>query len=183
MDFRAAPPRSGLLLRIGSPRPDKKRRLRSMRLAGDMASDLLERLGGREQRRIVQLWRNWKMVMGADLCDLAIPVDARGRVLLIGGEDNMAMQELVCQIPEILERVNAFMDAPHFERVEVQLLSEREIVACLSGPRSIPALPGIVPSVPPGLEELQGRFDPASPIGRYFAAYLRMAAGLTQTRD
>jgi hypothetical protein len=181
MDFHAAPPRSRLLLRIGSPRPDNKRRLRSLRLAGDMAADLLERLGGREQSRIVQLWRNWKMVMGADLCDLAIPVGARGRALRIGGEDNMAMQELVCQIPEILERVNAFMDSPHFERVEVQLLSELEVASCLSEPRSIPALPKTVPSVPPGLEELQGRFDPDSPVGRYFSAYLRMAAGLTQT--
>jgi hypothetical protein len=121
------------------------------------------------------------MVMGPDLCHLAVPVGAHGRVLLVGGEDNMSMQELVFQIPEMLERVNAFMDAPYFERVEVRLLSAQELDACLATPRPpvrIPPEPA--PCGPSGLEELQGRFDPDSPVGRYFAAYLRMIAGQTQ---
>lgn len=167
-----------LLARIGSRRPDFSGRQRKIRSSNDAARLLLERIGGREQGRLVQLWRNWSMVMGPDLAGLAIPLGSRKRVLIVGGEDNMAMQELTYQIPEMLERANAFMDAEHFDKIELRLLLGREALDTLIADADVPTgpRPKPLPPRPKRLGELLGQFDPESPVGRCYATYVRMFA-------
>lgn len=78
-------------------------------------------VGRPEQAQLIRLWQHWPMVMGPELAGLAWPLGHRNTVLLVGGEDAMAMQELSLQSGEILERVNAFLDEPLFNEVRVSL--------------------------------------------------------------
>lgn len=113
-------------------------------------------LGKPEQARLIRLWQNWPMVMGPELAALAWPLGHRNRVLLVGGEDAMSMQELSLQSGEILERVNAFMDEAFFSEVRVSLALGKNP---LDSAMAVPA-----PRVRPMLER-----GPA-PLGLYLEA-------------
>ncbi|HEU6436048.1 MAG TPA: DUF721 domain-containing protein [Nitratidesulfovibrio sp.] len=147
-----------------------------MKTIGEALRGFLERRGAPERMRLVRLWENWDMVMGTDIAVLAYPLGHRKRILLVGAEDNMAMQDLTFLTPEILERVNAFMDdvsdGPYFERVEVHLLQRRTPLDEVRVTRSAP--PPRVPPRPDNLGGLLGAFDPESPVGRAYASYVRM---------
>ena len=111
------------------------------------------------------------MVMGAGLSALARPLGHREGRLLIGGEDNLVLQELSYYAPEMLERANAFMDGEFFNRVELYLLEGRtpldeRVNRVLPVPRRELVRPQ-------HLGTLVGRLDPASPVGRCYQAYLR----------
>ena len=118
-----------------------------------------------------QLWLNWDMVMGPELAGLAFPLGHRKETLLVGGEDNLVLQELSFQTEEILERVNAFMGRPTFSRVELQLSLGRT---------PLTAIPAITPSEraqpvlqrPPGLTGTL-KLASDSPVGRFYEACLK----------
>ncbi|MDR2055250.1 MAG: DUF721 domain-containing protein [Desulfovibrio sp.] len=76
---------------------------------------------GPEHARLIQLWKNWSMVMGPELVPLALPLGARRNLLLVGAPDSIAIQELHLLNAEILERANAFMECPFFTAVNVSL--------------------------------------------------------------
>lgn len=170
------PYQSQLFSRIGGRRPDFRGKFRETRPADIAARDVLERLGGRQKSHLVQLWVNWSMVMGADIAALAIPLGSRKSVLLVGGEDTMAMQELSYQVPEMLERANAFMDEDYFDKVELRLLMGKTAldtaVRELDVPETLPRR--LLPPRPERLGELMGLFDPESPVAQCYAAYVRM---------
>jgi len=174
----ADPDRARLFARIGGRRPDYAGKRRAMTSLAEAAHSALERLGGEEQTRLVQLWRNWRMVMGPELAELAIPLGTRKRALLVGGEDTMTMQELSFQIPEILERVNAFMETERFDKVELRLQPNLAVSQARLLKADVPS--GILPRpLPPRPAKLGGLTDllPAdSPLGRCYAAYLRLFA-------
>ncbi len=73
------------------------------------------------EARLARLWSNWGMVMGGELALSARPLGRRGRILLVGGEDALVLQELSLQRDEMLERANAFMDEAFFTDVHVSL--------------------------------------------------------------
>lgn len=130
-----------------------------------------------DPRHLVELWRNWSMVMGPDLAPLALPLGRRNEVLIVGGEDNLCLQELSFQTPEILERVNAFMDAPPhapvFRRVELRLVMGQRP---LHLPPDIQSRERFRPP-PPRPARLGGHLSEMredSPVARCYAAYLRM---------
>ncbi|MCH5277078.1 MAG: DUF721 domain-containing protein [Desulfovibrionaceae bacterium] len=118
--------------------------------------------------RLDQLWKNWAMVMGPDLAPLAQPLGHRDGLLLVGGEDHLVLQELTYAAPEILERVNAFMDEPFFHRVELHLLFGKTPLNLVTD-TVVPPLPQL--TRPPRLGGLS--LDPESPMGRCYQAYLR----------
>lgn len=125
---------------------------------------------GREPRQdhLEQLWKNWSMVMGPDLAPLAHPLGHRDGLLLVGGEDHFILQELTYATPEILERVNAFMDEPFFQKVELHLLFGKTPLNLTRATRVAP------PPPPPRPARLGGlRLDPASPVARCYEAYVR----------
>jgi hypothetical protein len=74
-----------------------------------------------EQVRLLHLWQNWSMVMGQELACLAVPLGVRQKILLVGAQDSIAMQELHLQSEEILERVNAFMESSFFTGINLSL--------------------------------------------------------------
>ena len=152
---------------------DKGKRTNGMFSLGGKLGSVLSALGNGEKLMQVRLWQNWEMVMGPDIAPLAWPLGARNDILIIGGEDNLALQELSFMTPEILERVNAFMDAPVFDRVELRLVM---------GDRPLDQMPDIQPSTrvrpaPPRPRQLGAHLEemnPDSPVARCHAAYLRM---------
>lgn len=119
-----------------------------------------------------ELWKNWEIVMGPDIAPLAHPLGHRGAILLIGGEDSCAMQELSYAVPEILERVNAFMDEEYFQKVELHLLMGRESLRRVDITKA-PSLPP--PPRPPKLGAL--KLPPDSPLAACYEAYVRLFDG------
>lgn len=125
---------------------------------------------------LTQLWQHWPIVMGAEIAALAHPLGTRGDILLIGAEDNAAMQELAFMTEEILERANAFLERSRLTAVHLSLLQgrkglNREIAPVpenLTGSeqpfRAANPAPG-----PLGQLEL----DPASPVGRVYWKYVK----------
>lgn len=130
-----------------------------------------------DPRHLVELWRNWAMVMGPALATLAFPLGRRKDRLIVGGEDNMALQELSYQTPEILERVNAFMDAPPdapvFTRVELRLLMGQRPLS-LPPENPYPYRERPAPSRPADLGAYFASMRPDSPVTQAYAACLRL---------
>ena len=128
----------------------------------------------RKQRLVTALWQNWQAVLGEDLAVIAMPLGHKGDQLIIGAEDNMAMQELSLQAPEILERVNAFMGEDIFVKVKVALLlGQRPLRSHLPQRESAPVRPQLPPR-PPGLGSLAGSMAPDSVVARCYEAYVAM---------
>ncbi|MBR5734812.1 MAG: DUF721 domain-containing protein [Desulfovibrionaceae bacterium] len=133
----------------------------------------LERLGGANAPVLYQLWQNWEMVMGPQLAEMAIPLGHRHSILIIGGEDNLVLQELAFQTGEILERANAFMNEPYFTRVELRLIL---------GKTPLSAPPAIQPSTrrteppekPEGLRGTLKNVNASTPEGRAYLACLKL---------
>ena len=147
----------------------REKRLRTVREAVDI---LLAAYGGQDRRQLCSLWDNCEMVLGDDLAPLALPLGHKDSVLLVGAEDSMALQELSLQSPEILERANAFMDAPFFSQVRVILLQGQRPLNERRPPRPLsPARPPMPPR-PPRLGGLMGAFSPDSLAGPCYEAYV-----------
>ena len=73
---------------------DKGKRTNGMFSLGGKLGSVLSALGNGEKLMQVRLWQNWEMVMGPDIAPLAWPLGARNDILIVGGEDNLALQEL-----------------------------------------------------------------------------------------
>ena len=110
--------------------------------------------------------------MGPDIAALAHPLGHRKDILLVGGEDSCAMQELSYAVPEILERVNAFMDEDYFHKVELHLLLGKESLRRVDI-TPVPVIPP--PPRPPRLGAL--KLPPDSPVAACYAAYVRCFEG------
>ena len=121
---------------------------------------------------LTQLWKNWDVVMGPDIASLAHPLGHRNDILLIGGEDSCAMQELSYAAPEIMERVNAFMDEDYFHKVELHMLGGKDSLRRVDITQT-PSLPP--PPRPPKLGALT--LPPDSPVAACYAAFVRCFAG------
>lgn len=155
-----------------SAKPSLKKR--EKRLCGiQEALDILFRAhGGQEQRHLNALWNNWDMVLGEDLAQLGAPLGHKDRMLQIGAEDSMALQELSLQSPDILDRVNAFMDGPFFVQVRVILLQGQRALNERRPARSLTPLRPCVPPRPPRLGALSGTFPPGSLVASCYDAYI-----------
>ncbi len=134
-------------------------------LAGRIIEKLAQDSGQEVQFRLVELWNNWKIVMGP-LAGLAVPLGHRGKKLVIAAEDNMAQQELTFCTDEILARANSFLEEPYFTECQVKLrlgqkdLLNREEAPCIR---------------PPGKAAASGvwlsEMDPGSPVARCYRAF------------
>lgn len=142
---------------------------------GSALEDFLRALNRPEQLMLTRLWQHWEVVMGPELSGLAWPLGQRNGILLVGGEDAMAMQELSLMSEEILERANAFMEKPYFTGVKVSLSLGR---AALDNAARLPR------PVRPVLEEgppLSGSYlagmPPDSAVARCYARYVAQKKG------
>ena len=108
--------------------------------------------------------------MGPDIAAIARPLGHRNGILLIGGDDSCALQELSYAVPEILERVNAFMDEEFFHKVELHLLMGKKSSLQRVDITQVPEIPQ--PQRPSSLGKAQ--LPPDSPLASAYAAYVRM---------
>ena len=155
------------------PRARKGDRTNDMLPVGGRLGSVLSALGDGEKAMQIRLWQNWDMVMGPDIAPLAWPLGARNGTIVVGGEDNLALQDLSFMTPEILERVNAFMDAPVFEKVELRLvMGER----ALDRPPDLQLSTRVRPEPPrpDRLGEHLAEMRPDSPVASCYRAYLKM---------
>lgn len=113
------------------------------------------------------------MVMGEELAPLAYPLGRRGRTLIVGAEDNMVQHELSFYAFDMLERVNAFMGEPFFEKVQVHLLMGNAPLDEITMP-TIPPPPQEEPERPAQLGSLMGKLDPDSPVTKAYEKYVTM---------
>ncbi|OMQ04856.1 hypothetical protein BW722_01770 [Lawsonia intracellularis] len=135
---------------------------------------LLDLSSGSEEKLLVELWRNWSMVMGPYLEGIAYPLGRREKTLIVGGEDTMALQELAYMKEELLERVNAFMDRTFFDKVNLQLCMGRQLVYKKQvNQRNIPRKLKI-PRQHAAEQSDSLVLDSNSPISRCYKTYLRM---------
>ena len=146
-----------------------RRRNSTAHIGADLSGWLAARGMRPQQTLLSQLWRNWDIVMGPDIAPIAHPLGHRNGILLIGGEDSCALQELSYAVPEILERVNAFMDEEFFLKVELHLLMGKKSLQHI-GITEAPEVPR--PQRPSSLGKAQ--LPPDSPIASAYAAYVRM---------
>ena len=140
-------------------------------LAQRFLESLSAMAGCPEQFRLVELWRNWHVVMGEEISSLCLPLGHREHRLELGTEDSMAMQELLYLEHEIVNRANAFLETPFFNDVKVTLIGERRGLAGAYGepvarPRAVQ-----LPRMARGtcLQEM----DTDSAIARCYRAYCR----------
>ncbi len=125
---------------------------------------------GEAQARLNALWEHWDMVLGPDLSGLVAPLGHKDGTLLLGAEDGAAAQEAHLCSQDILERANAFMDEAFFSGIRVGLMQGRRSLASpIPRPRIEPLR--TMPPRPPHLGGLS--LDPADPVGRAYAAYVR----------
>ncbi|MDR2744067.1 MAG: DUF721 domain-containing protein [Desulfovibrio sp.] len=115
-----APARNGCVPVMKAPR--KRKKLDAPLHAAAVLDAVFSAFGvGPEHARLVQLWKNWSMVIGPEMTPLALPLGARRNLLLVGAPDSIALQELHLLSAEILERVNAFMECSFFTAVNIRL--------------------------------------------------------------
>lgn len=167
---------------MAGPVARKGNRTNEMLPVRDRLDSVLAALGNGEKAMQTRLWQNWDMVMGPELAALAWPLAVRGTTLVIGGEDNLALQELSFMTPEILERANAFMAAPAFEKVALELVMGRRP---LDQPPDMQPQVRVreAPPMPPGLGGPLHEMRPDSPVTRCYLAYLRMFGLSLDTRS
>ncbi|SDF42799.1 Protein of unknown function [Desulfovibrio legallii] len=143
-------------------------------LAGVFAGLGLDPAAAAQRARLQSLWEHWEAVMGPDLAPLARPLGHRRDLLLVGAEDAMLAQDLHYLSPELLERANAFMEAPVFQSVRVSLLLGKDgldVAAAAPLPPSRTRPVGrSVPLPRPSGDRLAG-MDPASPVARAYALF------------
>ena len=126
-----------------------------------------------EQAKLSRLWRSWDAVLGPDLAPLARPLGHHDDRLLIGAEDAVLLQELYYMGPEIVRRVNEFLQEDFFTAVKVSLMLDHQDLDAPS--------PVLERSAGRPQEELPapsgaslGLMDPESAVARCYARFLGM---------
>lgn len=139
----------------------------------DLVRAFLDRSRHGRDLALTELWRHWDTILGPGLASLALPMGGREATLLVAAEDHLIMQELSFLTPEILERVNAFLEEDRFQEVHLSLLGKRRALNSYarSEVRRIP--PVIRRPDPERLGALWDSMDPSTPLGRCYRAYVQ----------
>lgn len=158
------------------PATKKRASYRQWRLCAinEGLSSFFKEYSSEEQYALYGLWQNWKNILGEEIAELGVPLGHKDNTLIIGADDNMAMQELSMMSPDILERVNDYMRCDFFRKISVVLMQGRRNLAQKRPRRSIEPLQPPLPNRPLRLGGLRGKLDSASPVADCYEAYLAM---------
>lgn len=109
-------------------RKQKQRRIAKPVAIQDFCQDLLQQYAKNpHQDSLRYLWENWDMVVGDELVLLAKPLGNKGKILLIGADNPVDLQEIRMYYMDILERANEFLKAfsldNYFEKIEFSLMN------------------------------------------------------------
>lgn len=100
------------------------------------------------QQDLVQLWRRWPEIIGAETAQLVKPLGHRQATLILGAQDAVTLQEASFAQEEILDEIATFFGRQPFDKVKFELISNRTPLSELQvGPRVVPPNPGRIPDV------------------------------------
>lgn len=148
----------------------RKREVLSVKAA---LADFLAKRDGSFRLHLNALWLNWDIVLGDDLAGLGKPLSYKNKILIIGAEDSMALQDLSMQATDILERANAFMNQEYFEKIRVVLMQGKRALNEARVPRS-PRPPARPLPRPPRLGGLMGRLPDDFPLKDCYETYCKL---------
>ncbi len=152
-----------------------QKRTRRLTAAAELSQRFLQKLSARvgcpEQVHLVELWRNWPVVMGEYIASLGVPLGHRDRRLEVGTEDSMAMQELSYYRTEIIERANAFMEKPFFADVKFLLVANNKSLYSHNNVQEEKRYAPVVEKKATG--KWLHLMDPNSAIARCYKAYCK----------
>ncbi|MDO9633308.1 MAG: DUF721 domain-containing protein [Humidesulfovibrio sp.] len=147
------------------------RESRHRRVGGDWVMRVLSRYDRKGGLKLVRLWLEWETVVGPEVAELARPLGHKDGTLLLYTEDAIAAQQLTYFTPEILLRVNDFLEQEVFDKVRFELLNGR--VPLGENRRERPMSSSLRVQRPPILGGLAGKLDPESAVGRCYMAYVK----------
>ncbi len=130
------------------------------------------RKNGQKELHIAKLWSNWEQIMGSVLAAMARPVGHRDRVLVLGVEDSVVMQELVFYSQDILQRVEAFLGWRPFDKVKLELLNSRTSLDMLRLEHSWQEVSAV--EMYSSLQKAELDLDPGTAVGSCYQAYKKM---------
>jgi hypothetical protein len=147
------------------------RESRHRRVGGESIMRVLSRYDKKGGLRLVRLWLEWESIVGPEVAELARPLGHKDGTLLLHAQDSIAAQQLTYFAPEILSRVNGFLDQEVFDKVRFELLNGRVPLGRNRGER--PQASSLRVQRPPVLGGLAGKLDPESAVGRCYMAYVK----------
>jgi hypothetical protein len=164
--------------------PKKKRtdypRRRKTMPADVVLQQVVRRLDGTDELKLVPLWRNWERVLGPELAAFARPLGHRRGTLILGAPDPVALQELSFVGPEILGLVNRSLGEIFFDKVSYEVIGGRVPLDMIQQTHDTNADRVVEIPRPARLGAL--RPDPSTAAGRSYYAYLR-AMGVSNDAD
>lgn len=119
-----------------------------------------------------RLWRNWPDIVDEHIAEIAKPIGHRKRILLIGVEDSMIMQELVYYAPRILQQVNDYLNSECFDKVMPELIRDRVSLDLIQ--KSPSTAVRFEPSKPENLGAHGSTFNADSAVAKCYAAYVKL---------
>lgn len=109
---------------------------------------LVERRGDPGIQKRLVLWTQWEKIMGSPIIDLGFPIETKGKNIIMGAQNSMAMQELSMLAPTILHRANTFLGERLFTKVVFMQVNEPKAQRIGTPPAS-PVLPESGMPTPP----------------------------------
>lgn len=141
-----------------------------MKSASEILAELLPSKGDGSAFHLTRLWASWREVVGEPLAEYVWPLGHRERVLLLGGEDAVVLQEANFLVPEILKRVNQFLGGNVFDKVNLELVRGR---SPLDGIRVGEVYKKQLMPRPEPLGNLTSILPQDNPVGSCYRAYVR----------
>lgn len=97
----------------------------------DFYGDFIQRYDKKPEHALLrQLWDNWDMVCPEEIYGLAKPYAYKGKVLFVGAETPLDLQEIRMYYADLLERIQVFLRAygleTYFEKLEFSLLNGKK---------------------------------------------------------
>ncbi|SHN56225.1 DUF721 domain-containing protein [Desulfovibrio litoralis] len=156
---------------VKNPKSLRNRKLLSF---SDGINRFTKRKKGTESMRLTRLWLAWSEVLGEDLAELVKPLGNKDRTLVLAVEDSIMMQEAHYQLQTIMRLVNEYlwdiMGENFFVKAQLTLPKGKQGLDSYKGIEQPVVYEYIVPE-PPGLDTVEEKLNPNSPVMSCFKAY------------
>ena len=98
---------------------------RKLKPAKKAAFAFLHKLDTEGNLELLRLWKNWKIILPAEIANMVRPLGKRGSKLILCTEDPAVSMNAQFMGPLILKKVNAFLGEEVFDKVGFELLNGR----------------------------------------------------------
>lgn len=149
----------------------KEFRAYSVLSVADAFQNMVERKGDPSIEKRLQLWSQWDTIMGSPVIDLGFPIETKGKSIIMGAENALAMQELSMLSPTILNRVNSFLGETNaYTRVVLTQANHPPRLAMSVKKQAATTQPDTMPPPPKGFGHRLDNFSDDSIVSRCYRA-------------